>query len=147
MRRGAGAIASLALVLVACMPVVAPAPPGAEPGEPIGPELVIDVVNRSNREVRIGYEFEAPNSAGGGEGLMPPCERMMSPFGGVGGRFEILVDGDVVMAEVMPPGMPADGFVLVRVTIEPDGEVEVAPQPAWMRLPPDLVNQRLPDCG
>ena len=107
----------------------------------------MDVVNRSDREVTIGYEFEAPSSAGGGEGLMPPCERMMSVFGSVAGRFEILVDGEVVLAEEMPPGMPHDGFVVIRVTIEPDGEVEVAAQPAWMRRPPDLPVQRLPDCG
>lgn len=49
-----------ALVLAACAPVVVQIADG--PLE--GPQLAIQVANASDREVAVGYEFEAGNSGG-----------------------------------------------------------------------------------
>ena len=144
---GAIAVVVIVAMATACQPMVAPVQEApAEPAGQVGPELVIDVVNRSDRELVIGYEFETPNASGGGEGTMPPCERMEMLFGSVAGDYEILLDRERVLEGAVPDAMPDDGFLIVRLTIDADGDVDVI-GPRWTRIPPELRNQALPECG
>lgn len=55
---------TIVLVLTACMPAVAPIADGA----PEGPQLAIEVVNGSDQELGIGYEFESGQSSGADRG-------------------------------------------------------------------------------
>lgn len=118
------------------------APPG-----PSGPELMIDVVNRSAREVTVGYTFEAAASAGAGEGLVPACSRSSMGFGAVGGRYEIHVDDEAVLDAVLPEGTPDEGFLVVRLVIEADGSADAAAPPGWTRIPPEPNDALIPGCG
>ena len=137
----------LAGVMSGCAPVVVPVAEPGQPGAPIGPQLVVAVENRSDRDVAVGYEYESPNSSGGGEGLLPRCEFQEMLFGEVAGSFGLLVDGTPVFDGAVPPGMPADGFLVVRLSIDADGDVTPEGRPAWTRLPPPLTNRPLADCG
>jgi len=110
-----------ALVLAACAPVVVQLPDG--PLE--GPQLAVQVANASNREVAVGYEFEAINTGGGGEGTVASCEQVSIPFGAVSGQYRVLVDGVPVHEAAAPAGVPADAWFVVRVSIGPDGDAEV----------------------
>lgn len=121
MRHTAAAAAAVLLTLVACVP--APALNGA----PKGPSLVIDVRNTSNRQLEVGYEFEAGQTSGGGAGLIGPCERQPMQGGQIGGDYAILVDGKSVLEATVPLSAPADAFMVVNVSVGPDGEVEVSP--------------------
>ncbi len=147
-RASAGALLA---VLLGCGPIIVPVHDRAvaepAPMEPPAPELLLDVFNHSATELDVGYEFEADNVAGGGEGLIAACERHMMPFGMVAGDFEVLVDREVVLAGAVPRGAPDDGFLVVVITIEPDGTVEPVPPPRWVRAVPEFVNQPLFDCG
>ncbi len=110
-----------ALALAACAPVVVQLPDG--PLE--GPQLAIQVANASDREVAVGYEFEAGNSGGGGEGTVASCEQVSMTFGAVAGQYRVLIDGAPVHEAAAPAGVPADAWFVVRVTIGRDGEPEV----------------------
>ncbi len=75
MNRYGGAF--LILALTACTPVAVP----IVDGEPEGPQLAIEVVNASNQESEVGYEFEAVQSSGGGEGTVRPQPRRIADCG------------------------------------------------------------------
>lgn len=137
----------IASVASGCAPVVMPVGEPAPPGGAIGPQLVVAVANRSDRDVAVGYEFEAPSSGGGGEGLVARCELQEVMFGEVAGRYQVIVDREAAFDGVVPPGGPADGFLVVRLIVEPDGAVRLDGQPAWTRIPPALVNRPLAGCG
>lgn len=135
--------ASAALVaLTACVPTAVT----VEPGQPVGPTLVIDVTNGSDAERSIGYEFEMGSMSGGGEGMLLACERTVLPFGEIGSSFSVLVDGHSVMEETLPPGIPADRFVVVRVTIAADGTATAVAPVLAARMPP-IQTQQIPGCG
>jgi hypothetical protein len=109
------------LMLAACAPVVVQLPDG-----PLqGPQLAIQVANASDREVAVGYEFEAGTTGGGGEGTVASCEQVSMPFGPVSGQYRVLIDGAPVHEAAAPAGVRADAWFVVRVTIGPDGEAEV----------------------
>jgi hypothetical protein len=110
-----------ALVLAACAPVVVP----IADGPPDGPQLAIQVANASDRQVAVGYEFEAVNSGGGGEGTVASCEQALMTFGTVSGRYRVLIDGVQLHEAAAPAGVPADAWMVVRVSIGPDGDPEV----------------------
>ena len=121
-----------ALALAACAPVVVQLPDG-----PLtGPQLAIQVANASDREVAVGYEFEAGNTGGGGEGTVASCEQVAIPFGPVSGQYRVLIDGAPVHEAAAPAGVPGDVWFVVRVTIGPDGESEVVGA-GMTRLMPD----------
>ena len=133
------AAVAVVLMLVACVP--APASNGA----PMGPSLVIDVRNSSNRELEVGYEFEAGQTSGNGAGLIGPCSRHPMEGGQIGGDYAILVDGKSVLEASVPRSAPADAFMVVRVSVGPDGEVEVVPPGGFVQVP-SLEIVRIP-CG
>ena len=126
MRRTAAVAATL--LLCACVP--APASNGA----PLGPELIIDVRNASGREMLVGYEFVAGGVSGTGEGLVLACQRQPVPGGQIGGDYVVLVDGKSVF-EGTVPAAPEGAFLIVNVSIGPDGEVQVSPG-GFVRVPP-----------
>lgn len=134
---------AIAFVLAACMPVVAPV---MDDGPPQRPQLAIQVTNASDQEMAIGYEFEAFQSGGGGEGTVAPCELITLPFGPVGGSFIILVEGEVVFEDRVREAIPADAWVFVRVRISPDGEGEVFGTGVVAGIP-DPAPRPIPDCG
>ena len=110
-----------AIALAACAPVVVQIPDG-----PLdGPQLAIQVANASDREVAVGYEFEAVNTSGGGEGTVASCEQVAMAFGAVAGRYRVLIDGAPVHEAAAAGGVPADAWFVVRVSIGRDGEAEV----------------------
>jgi hypothetical protein len=116
-----------------------------EPGQPVGPTLIIDATNRSDAERSIGYEFEAGGTSGGGEGTLLACERSVLPFGEIASSFSVMVDGHPVMEETLPPGIPPDRFVVVRVTIAEDGTATAAEPVLAARMPP-VAGAPIPDC-
>ena len=135
MRRTAAV--AVALLLCACVP--APASNGA----PLGPELVIDVRNASARELRVGYEFVAGEVSGTGEALVLACQRQPVHGGQIGGDYVVHVDGKSVF-EATVPAAPEGAFLVVNVSIGPDGEVQVSPG-GFVRVPPvDIV--AVPGC-
>ena len=144
MRRGGVAIL-LAMVLASCAPIAGPMPADAEPA-PIGPEIVIDVWNRSDRDVIVAYEFSAPNAGGGGEGTVAGCERTTMPFGAVAGQWEIIVDGLPAFEGDVPPGMPVRGALVAQVLIGPGGDVTLEGDPAWRPVAPPAASRPIP-CG
>ena len=140
--RSLGAWLTIAFVLPACMPVVAP----IEDGGQEGPSLAIQVTNGADQGVAIGYSFEAFQSSGGGEGSVGACEQAMIPFSTVGGSFTILLDGESLFEHAVAAGTPADAWMVVRVTIGPDGEAEVTGTNLAARMP-DPVTRPIPNCG
>ncbi len=141
MNRHGGALLII-LALTACTPVAVP----IVEGEPEGPQLAIEVVNASNQESEVGYEFEAVQSSGGGEGTVRRCEQVVVPFGLIGGRYSILLNGEALIEEAVPPGLPADAWVVVRVEIGPGGE-GTAHRPRVVARMPDPQPRRIADCG
>ena len=119
MRRAA--TAAILLILSACVP--APASNGA----PMGPSLVIDVRNSSNRQLEVGYQFEAGQTSGSGAGLIGPCERQPMQAGQIGGDYVIRVDGKSVLEATVPLSAPPDAWMVIKVSVDPDGLVEVSP--------------------
>lgn len=134
-------------VVAGCAPMVMPVAEPAPPGAAIGPQLVVAVENRSDRDVAVGYEFQAPSSSGGGEGLVAPCQVQEMLFGEVAGTYEVFVDREAAFDGVVPSGVPAEGFLVVRVIVEPDGGVTLEGQPGWTQIPPVLVSRPLAGCG
>jgi len=143
-RRPAGA-SIMAVVLTACMPVVAPIDFGVD-GAPEGPQLAVEVANTSDREITIGYDFEEFQSSGGGVGTVAPCEQVAIPFGLIGGRYTVLLDGEALLERAVPAGAPADTWVVVRVRIDPDGGGEVIGSRIAVRMP-DPQPRPISDCG
>ncbi len=119
-----------ALALAACAPVGVQIADG-----PLdGPQLAIQVANASGRDVEVGYDFEAVDTGGGGEGNVASCEQVSIPFGAVSGQYRVLIDGAPVHEAAAPAG-PADAWFVVRVMIGPDGETEVIGAGMTPRMP------------
>jgi|SRR5687767_7012233 len=130
-----------AIGLAACAPVVVQLPDG-----PLtGPQLAIQVANASDRAVAVGYEFDAVDSGGGGEGTVASCEQVSIPFGAISGQYRVLIDGAPVHEAAAPAG-PADAWFVVRVSIGPDGEPEVTGAGLTPRMP-DPDPRPMAGCG
>lgn len=132
----------IALFLMACMPVVAP----IEDGAPEGPQLVIQISNASGQEHEIGYQYEEFQSSGEGGGSILPCQDTALPYGMIGGRYSILLDGESLLEGSVPETTPANAWVVVRVRIAPDGKGEVTGTGITARMP-DLDPRPIADCG
>jgi hypothetical protein len=137
----AGAVL-VTVVLAACMPVVVPI---AE-GPPEGPQLAIQIANASDREVKVGYEFEGPQMTGGGEGTVGSCEQVAMPFGPVSERYTILLDGEALHDAAAPAGVPAGAWVVVRISVDADGDANVTGSGIAPRMP-DPNPRPIADCG
>jgi hypothetical protein len=138
MRRSA--VAALPLMLAACVlggRVEAP--------ELSGPTLVLDVTNGSDSDLAVGYEFESPGTSGTGETLATACRREATPLSSVIGTYHVTVDGKTVSEDRVPLHADAGSFLVIRVRIGPDGEVEVAP-PIILAAQPNL-SVAIPGCG
>jgi hypothetical protein len=103
--------------------VVEPAEPAPPVPGAVGPALVLDVTNASDADVAVGYEFADGASTGNGEGVAASCERSVTPYGPIGGAYEILVDGATVH-EGRVPDAPAT-VLIVTIVIDAEGEVSV----------------------
>lgn len=133
------AAAAILLIVSACVP--APASNGA----PLGPQLVIHVRNASDRQLEVAYEFAAAAASGSGAGLIGPCERQPMQGGRIGGDYVISVDGKPVLEATVPLSAPPDGWMVINLSVDPDGQVEVSPG-GFVQVPPaDTV--ALPGCG
>lgn len=118
----------------------------AEPEPDLGPDLVIVVVNESDTELGVAYEFQAGTTEGGGETPVTACSRQTLAFGQVAGAYRVLLDAEPIFDSEIPPETPRDGFWVVQLAIDPDGVASIA-EPRWTRFPPDIANQVLFDCG
>ena len=108
-----------------------------------GPTLVVEVTNRSDHDVAVGYAYEAFGTSGTGEALSSACRREALRFEPISGQYEILVDGENV-TDGMVATRPG-GFFIVTLTIHENGGVEVA-GPAERDQAPE-TNVTIPSCG
>ena len=65
--------------------------------------------------------------------------------GTIFGSYRITVAGKKVLEDTVPPNAGSDHFLVIRVRIGPDGEVEVAP-PVILATQPNL-SAAIPGCG
>jgi len=134
---------TIVLVLTACMPAVAPIADGAAPE---GPQLAIEVVNSSDQDLGIGYEFESGQNSGAGEASVGHCEQVALGFGTISGRYSLLLDGEALTEGPVPTGAPADAWLVVRVHVDPDGEGKVIGTRIVAERP-DSGSRPIADCG
>jgi len=133
-------VAALPLMLAAC------ALGGrSEASDPSGPTLGLDITNASDRDVVVGYEFEAPGSGGSGEVFQTACRRDAARFQTIVGSYHVTVEGKTVWEDTVPANAGSDRFLVIRVRIGPDGEVEIAP-PVILAAQPNL-SVAIPGCG
>lgn len=111
---------------------------GAPLVEVEAPELVLDVTNATADEAVVGWTFDSEGHSGNGESLVSSCRRETLPVSSISGDYAISVDGKSVFEGAVPPRASADSFFVVRVTIGPDGDVEVDP-PRVAQDAPDVT--------
>jgi hypothetical protein len=142
---GGGLVAGLLLAgcgFLVPQPAVQEAP--AQPAA-IGPTLVLDVVNRRNQPILLQVEFDGANASGGAEGPVDACLR--TPWTAeVTGRFEVLVDGAVVLSGVVPPEVNPGRVAFARIVVSADGEVAVT-GPAWVGEVPGRGPEPIVGCA
>jgi hypothetical protein len=133
------AVAAGSLLLAGCVAGVQVA------AEPPGPVLVLDITNASDRELAITHEFTA-NTFGGASGTsISACRQEAMDLGSVNGEYHVAIDGEVVHEGTVPDGVGADRFLVVRIRVDPDGEIEALP--AAVLGQGGQVSRALPGCG
>jgi hypothetical protein len=130
------------LVLAGCAPVG----PTVVGDAVDAPELVLDVTNATTEEVVVGWEFAAEGHSGNGEALVAACRRESMAPSVVSGVYTISVDGEPIMEDRVPERASAETFLVVRIRIAADGEVQVDPPGVAVQPPPD-VSGKMPGCG
>jgi hypothetical protein len=129
LRRSVAGFGTAATLLAGCaiagdrFEVVEPAEPAPPVPGAVGPALVLDVTNASDADVSVGYEFADGASTGVGEGVAASCERSVTPYGPIGGTYEIVVDGTAVHEGRVPDA--AALVLVVTVVIDADGDASV----------------------
>lgn len=152
MRGAVAAALGLGLLLTGCFSVTrveqGDAVPAAGPDDPGGPMLVLEMVNRSPRDVDVTYEFLTAdgNASGEGMGTFPACEAGTMPFGPVQGAFSVSLDGEVVFEGDVPMAT-TDGYVILRLAVAEDGDATAANAPRWTAIEPVHRTTRLAGCG
>jgi hypothetical protein len=131
-------VAASSLILAGCVTAQTTQPPQ-------GPTLVIDVTNASDREVVVATEFDSPGSSGNGESLAAACRREATPVFPVTGDYRVSVDGEAVADGVVQASDGTGRFLVIRVFVGPDGDVEAA-APVILASAPD-VSSAIPGCG
>lgn len=113
-----------------------------------GPVLVAEVLNRSDQERVLSYEFEAADrsSTGSGEGLIPACTAMVESWAEITGSYVLRLDDEVLVEDRLVPGQGDDAFLVVRVQVGEDGSLEVVP-PALVAAGPELGSRPILACG
>ena len=111
--------------------------------EPTGPTVVVEVANHSEHEVAVDYEFTSPGLSAVGATLVSACwlESIASLSGG---EYRIDVDGNTVVEDSVPGGIGDNQFFVIRLRIDPRGEIEAAP-PLVMATQPN-VSAAIPGC-
>jgi hypothetical protein len=130
-------VAASSLILAGCVT--------GQTTQPQGPTLVIDVTNASDREVVVASEFDSPGSSGNGESLAAACRREATPVFPVTGDYRVSVDGEAVADGVVQASDGTGRFLVIRVFVGPDGDVEAA-APVILASAPD-VSSAIPGCG
>jgi hypothetical protein len=91
-----------------------------------GPVLVVEVTNRSERDVLVGYAFASNILNGSGELRSPACRREALRLGMVAGQYEVRVDGKRVTGGDIGPDLPENrDFLVMRLEIHPNGGAEI----------------------
>ena len=139
MRRPAFAI--VGLVLTGCAPVG----PTVVGDAVDAPQLVLDVTNATTEEVVVGWTFAAEGHSGNGEALVAACRRESLAPSVVSGDYAISVDGETITEDAVPERASNETFLVVRIRIAADGEVEADPPGVAVQPPPE-VGQNLPGC-
>ncbi len=136
--------ALVALLLGGCFPVVQQVHEG--PAQPVGPQLAVEVTNRSGNPVEVGYEFESAGMSGGGTGSVGRCERALLLYGETTGRLRISVDGAEIDDAAVQQGLQPDLYLVLSVEIGADGSAEITGR----RIAPEVrepAQPAIPDCG
>ena len=108
-----------------------------------GPTVVVEVANHSQHEVAVDYEFTSAGSSSVGAILVSACW-LESIASSSGGEYRIGVDGNTVVEDNVPGGIEDDQFFVIRLRIDPRGEIEAAP-PLVMATQPN-VSAAIPGC-
>ena len=108
-----------------------------------GPTFVVEVSNNSANEVSVGYEVMAAGTSTGAEMLAPAC-RIETMASTASGEYQVLVEGKSAAEGIVPDVIGEDRSLVIRLRIDPDGEVEAAP-PLVMATQPN-VSAAIPGC-
>jgi hypothetical protein len=132
------AAAVMAALLTACGELQVP--------ELSGPTLVVEVTNRSDRDVAVGYTFATTVISGSGETSSSACRREALRFGMVAGQYVITVDGKRVTTGGIGAELPEDSeFLVIRLKIHENGGVEVTGPGLLPQAP--VTNAEIVSCG
>lgn len=139
----------LGILLTGCFAAVqrieeAPAQPVGPPA--VGPQLMLEVTNRSTDPVEVGYDFEADSSSGGGSASVSGCERLLVQFGEVGGTLRISTGGEVIDESRVQPGIPPNSYLVATIEIGADGASEITGRRIAQEVR-DPAQPAIPDCG
>lgn len=108
---------------------------------------MVEVTNRSDRDLTFSYEFDQPQAmSGSGEGSLPACTTTVQGWGEIAGRYELMIDGVSTVQGSLPPGAGAGSYLFVRLRVDPDGEVVVG-QSGLVRQEPELISEPIEGCG
>ena len=149
--RRAWAAATVGVLLAGCAVVTRVEQAEPEPARPDdmgAPTLVLEIVNRSPRDVDVTYVFHAAdgNASGEGMGTFPACEAGTMPFGPAQGDFSVSLDGEVVFEGEVPMAR-TDGYVVLRLAVAENGAVTAANAPRWTAVEPVHRTTPLARCG
>jgi hypothetical protein len=132
------AAAVMAVLITACGELQVP--------ELSGPTLVVEVTNRSDRDVAVGYTFATTVISASGEASSRACRREALRFGMVAGQYVITVDGKRVTTGAIGPKLPEDSeFLVIRLRIHENGGVEVNGPDVLPQAP--VTNAAIVSCG
>lgn len=136
-RLGAGAPILAAMMIGACAPVVAPAPP-------LGPTLQVVATNQTTEAAIVTFAFESELAAGEGEALIDQCSSSVTTMGEVAGTLTVRVNGDVVV-DTRVVQVSDEAFYVLRIRIERDEDVFTT-GPSLAQQPPSMPPQPVA-CG
>ena len=135
----------VAATTIGCVPVgpgqFGPAPGGA------GPVLVTQVVNRTDHDVTVSYEFESADrgSGGSGEALVSACTVTTEWWSEITGTYTVGIDGELVHSGRIEPGQGAGGHLVVRIELRPGDDPDVA-APVLLAAGPESGFRTLAGC-
>ena len=108
----------VAVLLLACNPVRVE----VTEVEETGPIIVFDLTNRSSVLRDVRYEIAEPAGASAGSTSAIPCARMVVELGRASRTVALTVDGDRIGSYTVTPADAVSTYLVMRVTIDPDGD-------------------------